>query len=81
MEAGLERFAQQVEPRFAELPRSVIHNDANDHNLLVHTDEGGVADGRMKAKSYGEDDPAVPNDSPANRKLNRRGVFKITLGD
>ncbi len=28
-------FASTVRPRLSELPRSVIHNDANDHNLLV----------------------------------------------
>lgn len=31
----LERFEQLVVPRLDELPRSVIHNDANDYNLLV----------------------------------------------
>lgn len=31
----LERFVQTVKPRFAELPHSVIHGDANDHNVVV----------------------------------------------
>lgn len=30
-----ERFVQTVKPRFAELPRSVIHGDANDYNVVV----------------------------------------------
>lgn len=33
--AGLDAFESQVLPRLADLPRSIIHNDANDHNLLV----------------------------------------------
>ncbi len=33
----LERFERRVAPRLDELRRSVIHNDANDHNLLVNT--------------------------------------------
>jgi outer membrane protein OmpA-like peptidoglycan-associated protein len=43
--------------------------------------EAGVDAGRVTTKSFGETQPAVPNDTPANRKLNRRAVFKITLGD
>ena len=31
----LEAFASQVAPRLGSLRRSVIHNDANDHNVLV----------------------------------------------
>jgi 4-aminobutyrate aminotransferase-like enzyme/Ser/Thr protein kinase RdoA (MazF antagonist) len=30
-----ERFVQTVKPRFSELPHSVIHGDANDHNVVV----------------------------------------------
>jgi 4-aminobutyrate aminotransferase-like enzyme/Ser/Thr protein kinase RdoA (MazF antagonist) len=30
-----ERFVQAVKPRFGELPHSVIHGDANDHNIVV----------------------------------------------
>lgn len=40
--AGLDGFAKRVAPRLTELRTSVIHNDANDYNLLV--DEG--PDGR-----------------------------------
>lgn len=30
---------QKIESRIDSLPRSVIHNDANDYNILVHQDE------------------------------------------
>ena len=43
--------------------------------------ETGIAAASMQSKSYGEEKPAVPNDTPANRKLNRRVEFKITMGD
>lgn len=40
----------------------------------------GIDAGRISTKSMGETQPAVPNDSPANRELNRRAEFEITLG-
>jgi outer membrane protein OmpA-like peptidoglycan-associated protein len=42
--------------------------------------ESGIAESRVQTVSYGLTRPAVPNDSNANRKLNRRAEFKITLG-
>lgn len=39
----LSLFESQVESRLPSLPRGVIHNDANDHNLLV--DPEGVVSG------------------------------------
>jgi Ser/Thr protein kinase RdoA (MazF antagonist) len=39
--AGLDRFDEQVTPRLGLLRASVIHNDANDHNLLVDEAEDG----------------------------------------
>ncbi len=55
----LERFERLVVSRLDELPRSVIHNDANDHNLLVDTRDparprfAGVIDfGDMHQKAY-----------------------------
>ncbi len=39
----------------------------------------GVSDSRLSTVSYGEEQPAVPNDSEANRALNRRAEF-IILG-
>lgn len=41
----------------------------------------GVAPERIGIRSMGETQPAVPNDSPPNRALNRRVVFEIKLGD
>jgi 4-aminobutyrate aminotransferase-like enzyme/Ser/Thr protein kinase RdoA (MazF antagonist) len=40
--AVLDRFADQVRPRLAQLPVQVIHNDASDGNVLVdlHADGG-----------------------------------------
>ncbi len=43
--------------------------------------ESGVADARIATKSFGETKPAVANDTPANRKQNRRAVFDITIVD
>ena len=41
--------------------------------------ESGITASRIEAVSKGETMPAVPNDTPANRKLNRRSVFDITM--
>ena len=41
--------------------------------------ESGIAESRIKTVSYGLTRPAVPNDSNANRKLNRRAEFKIAI--
>ena len=41
VEAHLERFEETVTPRLTDLEHAVIHNDANDHNLLVQTGDGG----------------------------------------
>jgi 4-aminobutyrate aminotransferase-like enzyme len=38
VERHLDTFRYEVVPRFEGLERSVIHNDANDHNLLVRSD-------------------------------------------
>ena len=37
----------------------------------------GIAAERLTAKGYGESDPLKPNDSEANRALNRRTEFKV----
>lgn len=39
----------------------------------------GISASRLGAQSKGESQPAVSNDTPANRKLNRRAVFKYTI--
>lgn len=41
--------------------------------------EFGVSTARLTAISHGESDPAVPNDSPKNRALNRRVVFVLSV--
>ncbi|MBM3290027.1 MAG: OmpA family protein [Candidatus Hydrogenedentes bacterium] len=41
--------------------------------------ENGIDAGRITANSKGESTPAVPNDGDANRKLNRRAAFDITI--
>ena len=41
----------------------------------------GADAARITTKSFGETKPCVPNDSPLNRKLNRRVVFIVTLFD
>lgn len=39
---ALERFRDRVVPLFPELPQQVIHNDANDYNLLVRGEGEGA---------------------------------------
>ena len=43
VQAVLERFITDVEPRLAHLPRQIIHGDANDRNVLL--DEDGLVSG------------------------------------
>ncbi|MCX5758790.1 MAG: OmpA family protein [Candidatus Hydrogenedentes bacterium] len=43
--------------------------------------EQGIPEARISTKSFGLTQPAVPNDSPEHRKLNRRAVFDITVVD
>lgn len=43
--------------------------------------EQGIAENRLTAKSLGLTQPAKPNDSPENKKLNRRAVFVTTVVD
>jgi OOP family OmpA-OmpF porin len=41
--------------------------------------EQGIDAARIQAISKGESEPAVANDTPANRKLNRRAKFNVTI--
>ncbi len=41
VDAVLRRFTAQVEPRMRHQPRQVVHNDANDYNVLL-SDDGVV---------------------------------------
>ena len=43
--------------------------------------EQGIAPDRIQTKSLGSSKPAVPNDTPANRKLNSRVTFSYTFGE
>jgi len=43
--------------------------------------EQGIPEARLSTKSLGLTQPAVPNDSPEHRKLNRRAVFNIAVVD
>lgn len=43
--------------------------------------DNDIDEDRIETISKGEDQPAVPNDSPENRKLNRRAVFKLEIDD
>ena len=38
----LDNMGRYVQPRVAELPKTAIHNDLNDHNILVSPDENRV---------------------------------------
>ena len=40
---------------------------------------GGINASRVNAVSRGESEPAVANDTPANRQLNRRVVFQYSI--
>ncbi|MCC6696647.1 MAG: OmpA family protein [Candidatus Hydrogenedentes bacterium] len=42
--------------------------------------ESGIAPERITTMSLGESQPAVPNDSEPDRKLNRRVQFNVTMG-
>lgn len=50
-------------------------------SVMKYLVDSGIAGDRIQAVSKGETEPAVPNDSEANRKLNRRAVFKTTVVD
>lgn len=43
--------------------------------VAKHLVASGIDASRITASSKGETEPAVPNDTPANRKLNRRAQF------
>ncbi len=49
--------------------------------VVAYMKSAGIDAARVGSKSMGESAPAVANDSAANRALNRRAVFEITLGN
>ena len=48
-------------------------------SVAAYMKAAGIDAARIATKSMGESEPAVPNDSSANRALNRRAVFEITV--
>ena len=49
--------------------------------VVAYMKAAGIDAARVGSKTMGESSPAVANDSAANRALNRRAVFEITLGN
>jgi len=49
--------------------------------VAAYLTANGIDASRIGTKSMGESSPAVPNDSRANRALNRRAEFDITIGN
>lgn len=49
--------------------------------VAAYLTANGIDAGRIGTKSMGESAPAVENNSSANRALNRRAEFEITLGN
>lgn len=49
--------------------------------VAAYLTANGIDASRIATKSMGESQPAVPNDTRANRALNRRAEFEITLGN
>ena len=47
--------------------------------VVAYMKSAGIDAARVGSKSMGESAPAVANDSAANRALNRRAVFEITM--
>lgn len=47
--------------------------------VVAYMKAAGIDAARVGSKSMGESAPAVANDSAANRALNRRAVFEITM--
>lgn len=46
-------------------------------SVINYLMEAGIDPNRMKAKGYGEAEPIAPNDTAANKQLNRRTEFKV----
>jgi len=59
-----------------EAPNITLSN-ARAKSVLDYMIAKGLAANRLISKGYGESEPAVPNNSSANRALNRRVEFRI----
>ena len=57
----LNRFVNEIAPRLADRPRQVIHNDANDHNVLLGADGNvsGIIDFGDLVRSWRVNEVAV----------------------
>jgi OOP family OmpA-OmpF porin len=49
--------------------------------VMAYLVQAGIDKARVSSVSYGESQPAVANDTSANRKLNRRAIFNISVID
>ena len=67
-DTGSEAYNQQLGLRRAQA-------------VVDYMKASGITPERVKAESKGETEPAVPNNTPANRALNRRVVFQYKLGN
>jgi outer membrane protein OmpA-like peptidoglycan-associated protein/Tol biopolymer transport system component len=56
---------------------NIILSNARAKTVLDYMISKGIASNRLISKGYGETEPAVPNNSVANRALNRRVEFRI----
>jgi outer membrane protein OmpA-like peptidoglycan-associated protein len=59
-----------------DAPNMTLSN-ARAKSVLDYMTSKGIKANRLLSKGYGESDPAVPNNSVANRALNRRVEFRI----
>ncbi|MEO0473009.1 MAG: OmpA family protein [Bacteroidota bacterium] len=90
----LDRLVKIMEENPALVVEIGGHTDSdasNDYNtrlsqnraqsVVDYLGEAGIPSTRMLAQGYGEEQPIVPNDSQANKQLNRRTEFKIISND
>lgn len=52
-------------------------SDARAHAVRNYLVNKGIKENRVEWKGYGETKPTAPNDTPANKQLNRRTVIEI----
>lgn len=57
-----------------------ILSDARARSVLDYLVANGIAPSRLRSTGYGEENPVAPNDTPANKSLNRRIEFTATGG-
>jgi len=67
-DTGSEAYNQQLGLRRAQA-------------VVDYMKASGIAPERVKAESKGETEPAVPNNTPVNRALNRRVAFQYKMGN